>query len=59
MIGSNRKIELTKKMFLEGNIASIKELENFDMPIGINIKVNSPVEIAISTFAKLIIVKNG
>lgn len=59
MIGSQRKVELTKKMFLEGNIATKEELENVDMPMGISINADSPEEIAISILAKLIAVKNG
>ncbi len=59
MIGSKRKIELTKKMFLEGKIATKKELEKVDMPMGININADGPEEIAISILAKLIAIKNG
>jgi len=59
MIGSKRKIELTKKMFLDGKIATEKELEKVDMPMGINIHAEGPEEIAISILAKLIAIKNG
>jgi xanthine dehydrogenase accessory factor len=59
MIGSKRKISLTKKMFLEGNIATEEELEQVDMPMGLKIKAESPDEIAISLLAKLISIKNG
>jgi xanthine dehydrogenase accessory factor len=59
MIGSKRKVELTRKMFSEGKIASKKELENVDMPMGLNINAEGPEEIAISILAKLIAVKNG
>ncbi len=59
MIGSKRKIEVTKKNFIEGKLATKKELENLDMPIGLNIKAKQPEEIAISILAKLIEVKNG
>lgn len=59
MIGSKRKINLTKKAFLEGNIATSEELENVDMPMGININADTPDEIAISLLAKLISIKNG
>jgi len=59
MIGSKRKIELTKKMFLEGNIATKNELEKVDMPMGFNIHAEGPEEIAISILAKLIAIKNG
>ncbi len=59
MIGSERKVKLTKKMFVEGNLATKKELENVDMPMGISINAEGPEEIAISILAKLIAVKNG
>ncbi len=58
MIGSQRKIELTKKMFLEGKIATEKELNKVDMPMGLNIDAEGPDEIAISILAKLIEEKN-
>ena len=59
MIGSQRKVELTKKMFKEGKLATEKELKNIDMPMGISINAEGPEEIAISIMAKLISVKNG
>lgn len=58
MIGSQRKIEVTKKMFIEGEIATTEELAKVDMPMGLNILAESPDEIAISILAKLIEVKN-
>lgn len=58
MIGSQRKVEMTKKMFEEGLIASKTELDEVDMPMGIDIGAESPEEIAISILAKLIAVKN-
>ena len=58
MIGSKRKIEITKKMFTEAKIATMEELNNVDMPIGIDINAESPEEIAISILAKLISQKN-
>jgi xanthine dehydrogenase accessory factor len=59
MIGSERKVKLTKKMFLEGKLASKEELERVDMPMGMRINAEGPEEIAISILAKLITVKNG
>jgi xanthine dehydrogenase accessory factor len=59
MIGSKRKVELTKKMFSEGKIASADALDKVDMPMGFNIHAESPDEIAISILAKLIERKNG
>ncbi|MCF8256595.1 MAG: XdhC/CoxI family protein [Flavobacteriales bacterium] len=58
MIGSRRKVELTRKMFIEAGIATGLSLEQVDMPMGLNIGAESPHEIAISIMAKLIEVKN-
>ena len=58
MIGSQRKVEMTKKMFTEGLNISSEELEKIDMPMGIDIGAEGPEEIALSIFAKLIAVKN-
>ena len=58
MIGSQRKVEMTKKMFEEGMIATKSELDEVDMPMGIGIGAEGPEEIAVSILAKLIAVKN-
>ncbi len=58
MIGSKRKIEVTKKMLKEKNI-STKLIDKINMPIGLNFKTDGPEEIAISILAKLIDVKNN
>ena len=58
MIGSKRKIVLTKKMFIDAEIASDEELNNVDMPMGLDIKADGPQEVAISILAKLIEIKN-
>ena len=58
MIGSQRKVEMTKKMFEEGKIASASELDAVDMPMGIQIGAETTEEIAVSILAKLISVKN-
>ena len=58
MIGSKRKIEMTKKMFIEGKIGTAEELATVNMPIGIDINADSPDEIAISILAEMIKVKN-
>ncbi len=58
MIGSQRKVEMTKKMFTDGMIASPAALEAVDMPMGIAIGAECPEEIAISILAKMIAVKN-
>ncbi|MCC6721975.1 MAG: xanthine dehydrogenase accessory protein XdhC [Bacteroidia bacterium] len=59
MIGSRRKTEVTRKKFLESKIATIQQLNNIDMPIGLDINPETPAEIAVSILAKLIEVKNG
>ncbi len=58
MIGSIRKIEMTKKIFLDANICSFDKLNTIDMPIGLNINSETPEEIAISILAKIIQTKN-
>jgi xanthine dehydrogenase accessory factor len=58
MIGSKRKVEETKKLFISDNFATGEELEKVDMPIGLDIKAEGPEEIAISIAAKLILEKN-
>jgi len=58
MMGSHRKVEMTKKMFLEEGLATREELEKVDMPMGIEIGADGPEEIAISVIAKLLSVKN-
>lgn len=59
MIGSRRKTEVTRKKFLESKIATAHQLDNVDMPIGLDINPETPAEIAVSILAKLIQVKNG
>lgn len=59
MIGSQRKVEMTRKMFSEGKIGTMEELDKVDMPMGINIGAEGPDEIAISILSKLIAVKHG
>ena len=58
MIGSQRKIEMTKKAFSVGEILTDKEMENIDSPIGLKINAETPEEIAISVLGKIIEVKN-
>ena len=58
MIGSQRKVELTKKMFIEAQLCTPEAIARVDMPMGLNIKAEGPEEIAISILAKLISVKN-
>ena len=59
MIGSQRKIIVTKKMLKDEQHGTVRQINNIDMPIGLNIKAEEPEEIAVSILAKLIEVKNG
>ncbi|MBL7896854.1 MAG: XdhC family protein [Bacteroidia bacterium] len=59
MIGSKRKVEITKKMFLSGGLCEAEDFNKVDMPMGISIRASNPEEIAISILAKLILVKNN
>lgn len=58
MIGSERKVEIAKKNMLSSNLMNQEEIEQIDMPIGLNIKAITPQEIAISILAKLIDIRN-
>jgi xanthine dehydrogenase accessory factor len=58
LIGSSKKVDTLKKLFLKENILTEQELNRVDMPIGIKFNAITPAEIAISIIAKLIDVKN-
>jgi xanthine dehydrogenase accessory factor len=58
MIGSQRKVEIAKKNLSATAMVAEKELEEIDMPIGIDINAITPQEIAISILAKLIAKRN-
>ncbi|MBI2966331.1 MAG: XdhC family protein [Bacteroidetes bacterium] len=58
MIGSRRKVEVTKRMFLEKDISEPEILSKVDMPVGLNINAHTPQEIAVSIIARLIMEKN-
>ncbi len=58
MIGSSRKVAIAKKNMLASNILDQEEVNEIDMPIGLDIKAITPQEIAISILAKLIDVRN-
>jgi xanthine dehydrogenase accessory factor len=58
MIGSRRKIKMTEKLFLDGDIGTAEDLKKVNMPIGIDINAETPEEIAISILAEIIKVKN-
>ncbi len=58
MIGSMRKILITKKRFLEQNICSKEQLDRVDMPMGFDIGQNGPEEIALGIVAKIVAISN-
>lgn len=58
MIGSKRKIEVTKKMLIENKIGTVEDIKKIHMPIGIDIAAETPDEIAISILAEMIKSKN-
>lgn len=58
MIGSRRKVQVTRKMMLESGHANDAEMDAIDMPMGLDIGAEGPEEIAISILSKVISVKN-
>ena len=58
MIGSVRKVEIAKKAFKAGKKLTYKQMKAIDWPMGIEIDVNTPEEIAISILAKMIDVRS-
>ncbi|MCK5823535.1 MAG: XdhC family protein [Bacteroidales bacterium] len=54
MIGSKAKIATAKKIFLSEKILTEQQMSNINWPMGIDIKCNTPEEIAVSILAKLI-----
>ncbi|MBK9283018.1 MAG: XdhC family protein [Sphingobacteriaceae bacterium] len=58
MIGSKRKVEVTKKMFISGGICTENKFAEIDSPMGIDIHAHAPEEIAVSILAKIIQLKN-
>ncbi len=59
MIGSKRKIIITRKKFLNQNVCSEEELNSVDMPMGYNIGQNGPAEIALGIISKIVAVSSG
>ena len=59
MIGSKRKVIVTRNRFINENICTEEQLDNVDMPMGFDIGQNSPVEIALGIIAKVVAVANG
>ncbi len=57
MIGSKRKIEKSKQVFLEKKLLTEEEMQGIDWPMGLPIECQTPEEIAISILAKLIDVR--
>ena len=58
MIGSQKKVAIAKKDYLENNILTTEEIEKINMPIGIKFNAQTPEEVALSIVAKLIDVRN-
>jgi len=58
MIGSLRKVGITRKIFTEQKIANKELLDFVDMPMGYDIGGQRPEEIALGIMAKLVAVKN-
>lgn len=58
MIGSKRKVEMTKKMFMDAGVADAEVLDAVDMPMGIDIGAEGPEEIAVSIVARLLMKRN-
>ncbi|KXK05769.1 MAG: XdhC family protein [Ignavibacteriaceae bacterium] len=57
MIGSKRKVEITKKMLREtGHSEDL--INKIDMPMGLDIGAETPTEIALSIMAKIIRLRN-
>ncbi|MFT7589868.1 MAG: xanthine/CO dehydrogenase XdhC/CoxF family maturation factor, partial [Limisphaerales bacterium] len=54
MIGSDRKVAISNKYFLENNLLTKEEIKRIHQPIGLNIGAETPEEIAISVLAQLI-----
>ncbi len=57
MIGSKRKIDTARKMFIENNLLTEQEMSKIDWPMGVPISCQTPDEIVISIMAKLIDVR--
>tara|TARA_Y100001954_G_scaffold1086_1_gene1475 strand:+ start:2582 stop:3370 length:789 start_codon:yes stop_codon:yes gene_type:complete len=57
MIGSRRKVEFSKKIFREDNALTESQMDSIDWPMGLEIKAQTPKEIAISIMGKLIEVR--
>ena len=49
---------MARKTFLAGKVLTENEMRDIDWPMGINIKVQTPQEIAISILAKMIDIRS-
>lgn len=59
MIGSKRKVTISKNMFRSTGLFTEEMLDHIDMPMGYDVKGKNPEEIAIGILAKIITVKNN
>lgn len=58
MVASRRKAEKIKAHLLESGRLTIEQIENVEMPVGLNIASETPAEIAVSIMGRLIQHKN-
>ena len=58
MIGSRRKVAVTRRLFEEEGRGTLDQHDEVDMPMGLYIGAEGPDEISISILAQLISVKN-
>lgn len=59
MIGSRRKIAVTRALFIDQQWATPEQLDHVDMPIGLDIEAVTPGEIAISIAGGLVEARRG
>lgn len=59
MIGSGRKVAVTRSLFIDQRWATPEQLDRVDMPIGLDIGATTPSEIAISIAGALVAARRG
>lgn len=59
MIGSKRKIATITKEFIENKVLTDEQLQKINWPMGIDIRCQTPEEIAVSILAKLVDIRNA
>lgn len=59
MMSSKEKVAIVKEKFLRNNTLTLDEINKIDMPIGVPIKCETPADIAISIWARIIDIKNS